>query len=249
MTKLAVSEIFGPTIQGEGRHAGELAVFLRLAGCSLRCSWCDTPYTWAFGRAAEFHRDKRMYSREDELRMMTPFQVLTELDRLVRPRTRPRLVLTGGEPMLQKKALESMMVDLFGLFGVTHIDVETAGTIAPFDDELVGIYYTVSPKLASSGNSVTRRRNLNVLTEYVQLAEQGKADFKFVIVSEEDLEEVLHLQSLLNIPRDRIWLMPEGITVEAIAEGLQKVAPIALECGFNVSSRLQIEIWGNKRGV
>ena len=50
MSSLVVSEIFGPTIQGEGQYAGQLVAFIRLGGCNLACSWCDTPYTWDASR-------------------------------------------------------------------------------------------------------------------------------------------------------------------------------------------------------
>lgn len=243
---LIVSEIFGPTIQGEGRHTGQNAIFLRLGGCNLSCSWCDTPYTWAFGEIAQSHRDKRAYSREAELTAMTVDEVLDDLDRRILPLSGPLLVLTGGEPMLQKTKLETMMESLSARFR-RGIDVETAGTIAPF--AYSHIYYTVSPKLKSSGNQQSKRRKLDVLSQYAELAEQGRADFKFVIVSDEDLEEVLELQESVCIPRGNIWLMPEGISAEVISAGLQKIAPIALEYGFNISTRLQIDIWGNKRGV
>ena len=46
---LAVSEIFGPTHQGEGPSTGRLCGFVRLARCNLSCLWCDTPYTWDWG--------------------------------------------------------------------------------------------------------------------------------------------------------------------------------------------------------
>ena len=43
---MIVSEVFGPTVQGEGPSCGRIATFVRLGRCDLRCSWCDTPYTW-----------------------------------------------------------------------------------------------------------------------------------------------------------------------------------------------------------
>ena len=44
--KIPVLEIFGPTIQGEGRVIGRKTMFVRTAGCDYRCSWCDSAFTW-----------------------------------------------------------------------------------------------------------------------------------------------------------------------------------------------------------
>jgi len=58
MPLLPVSEIFGPTIQGEGEHIGRRAVFVRLAGCDSRCSWCDTKYAWSTEGATHMSEDE-----------------------------------------------------------------------------------------------------------------------------------------------------------------------------------------------
>ena len=47
---LVISEVFGPTVQGEGPTIGRRAAFVRLGRCNLDCSWCDTPYTWDWER-------------------------------------------------------------------------------------------------------------------------------------------------------------------------------------------------------
>ncbi len=54
--QLLISEVFGPTLQGEGPSAGQAAAFVRLGACNLSCAWCDTAYTW--------NRDKFDLSRE-----------------------------------------------------------------------------------------------------------------------------------------------------------------------------------------
>ena len=60
---LNVNEIFGPTIQGEGPHTGRLVGFLRLAGCNLACSWCDTPYSWDWTKYDKAEESKRILHR------------------------------------------------------------------------------------------------------------------------------------------------------------------------------------------
>ncbi|WP_428265840.1 7-carboxy-7-deazaguanine synthase QueE [Haliangium sp.] len=77
-----VKEIFGPTLQGEGTHAGRSCVFLRFAGCNLRCTWCDTDF-----------------APEGAARMAAD-EIAAAL--LERDRHRSRMVVvTGGEPTLQ----------------------------------------------------------------------------------------------------------------------------------------------------
>ena len=89
-----VNEIFGPTIQGEGIHTGVRVGFLRLAGCNLSCSWCDTPYSWDWSR----------YDRNEESHKRLISEVAEELKAM----KVSRLILTGGEPMMQQWAFKSI---------------------------------------------------------------------------------------------------------------------------------------------
>src|ERR1700734_1669236 len=97
-TGLAVSELFGPPLQGEGPSAGRLASFIRLSGCPLRCQWCDTPWTWDWTR----------FNRRAEQRRIATADVL--------PWARgqpPRLIVTpGGEPLLQARQLTGLAATL-----------------------------------------------------------------------------------------------------------------------------------------
>jgi len=77
-----VKEIFGPTLQGEGAHAGRPCVFLRFAGCNLQCSWCDTDF------------------RPEGALRLTAEEIVTRLRELDRHRA-GMVVVTGGEPALQ----------------------------------------------------------------------------------------------------------------------------------------------------
>src|SRR6185503_1731335 len=112
---LKVSEIFA-SIQGEGPSAGAPSVFLRLAQCNLHCAWCDTKYTW----------DWTTYRFEDEVRTESVSAVAVRL----RAHSEQRLVVTGGEPLLQEEAL----FELFRLLDERAryvVEIETNGTIAP----------------------------------------------------------------------------------------------------------------------
>jgi len=116
----SVKEIFGPTIQGEGAHAGRPCVFLRFAACNLSCTWCDTDY--ALEGAAK----------------MTAEEIVTRLQRLDRHGTR-MVVVTGGEPTLQWDHRLATAVRDAGF----AVHMETNGTREP---EAPVDWLTVSPK-------------------------------------------------------------------------------------------------------
>src|SRR3954470_22965546 len=94
---LKVSEIF-ESLQGEGVSSGAPAIFVRLAQCNLHCTWCDTKYTWDFER----------YRYEEEVREQT----VAEVAQLVNASASRRLILTGGEPLLQQRALKELFARL-----------------------------------------------------------------------------------------------------------------------------------------
>lgn len=119
---LDVSEIFS-SVQGEGRNSGIPATFLRLQGCNLRCSWCDTKYTWS--------------AQSVGLSLPTP-----AVAKEIRNHVAPIVVVTGGEPLLQQPALRELM----GLLGnERYFHLETNGTIE-LDPRLDFAWVTVSPK-------------------------------------------------------------------------------------------------------
>src|SRR5882762_8325214 len=110
--QLAVSEIFGPTWQGEGSSIGKRCYFLRLGGCNQHCVWCDTPYTWDWTG-----RNGTVYDPKREIRKYTPDDIVAELNRMLPDwelnddwrRMNPKmLVISGGEPMLQQKRLVTL---------------------------------------------------------------------------------------------------------------------------------------------
>lgn len=226
---LNVNEIFGPTIQGEGAHTGERCAFLRLAGCNLSCSWCDTPYSWDWTR----------FDREKESRRMQ----LEEVAEQIKAMGVKRLIVTGGEPMLQ----QSLFPELQRLTGC-KIDVETNGTIAPRAglEESVDLF-SVSPKLAHAGDPEIARLKPEVLNRFSELAADGKAIFKFVVTSTDDFAEIDRFLKASFINDESVWVMPEGITADKQLAGLRSLSDAIIKRGWNVSARLHVLIWETER--
>ncbi|EWG08065.1 MAG: hypothetical protein ASUL_00385 [Candidatus Aramenus sulfurataquae] len=139
--KYWVIEIF-TSIQGEGEVVGYPSNFVRLAGCNLRCVWCDTKYSWLRSDGKE----------------MTVEEIISKLDLRV-----PYTTITGGEPLLQ---------DLYPLVKALKekgqkIIVETNGTVMPRKElmELVDVF-SVSPKLRNSGYQINYKFHKDWATYY-----------------------------------------------------------------------------------
>jgi organic radical activating enzyme len=227
---MKVSEIFS-SIQGEGLNAGKHAVFLRMALCNLACEWCDTKYTW----------DWKNYDYANEVKEMSVGQVKADLLK----RGVKHLVLTGGEPMLQQGELLPLLQSLktTGFF----IEVETNGTLTPTGEMIEVVdQWNVSPKLENSGNSSSSREKQECYRFFKQLQ---NALFKYVICTREDLEEVETLAKRHGIPDGKIMLMPQARTREDLVERTGWLQDESSRRNYLFSTRLQVELWGDRRGV
>jgi organic radical activating enzyme len=224
---LRISELFA-SLQGEGVSIGAPATFLRLGDCNLDCHFCDTPYSWDWSR----------YDRKTEL-VEEDVLVTASRIRSLAPR---RLVITGGEPLLQQTAIAALAGELPEFL----FEVETNGTVAP-SEELRAIVHqwNVSPKLASSAVVLHHRRKLEVL-EALRTTE--RAWLKFVVCTGEDLQEIEDIVVGTRWPRDRVILMPEAKTPAQLAERSPEVAKAALDHGYRFSTRLHVMLWGDVRG-
>lgn len=232
MRYLNVNEIFGPTVQGEGKHTGQYVGFLRLAGCNLACSWCDTPYSWDWSR----------YDKKAESHKWTMTELAEALDNLVAD----TIIVTGGEPMLQQRGL----VELKKMAPHLTFEIETNGTIAPLPETIKAVnLFTVSPKLAHAGDSAADRIKLEALSIYARLAEINKVQFKFVVSKTDDLIEVQNIRRAAGINRRDVWIMPEGADKETQLATLSDIADEVINYGFNLSPRLHVLAWGSKRAV
>jgi organic radical activating enzyme len=231
-------EIFA-SLQGEGPSAGLPCAFVRLSRCNLACHWCDTAYTWRFDGDDRPHRDGRTFDRRANQVTLTPLEAARAIDRLS-PR---RLVITGGEPLLQAPAL----AELAALLPDHAIEIETNGTVEPPVRLDIHVdQYTVSPKLAHSGNAAA----LAVIPARLHhWAAEPRAVFKFVIAEPADVAEVLALQRIYHIPSARVFLMPEGTDSETLRARSRWLAPLCVEHGFRLSDRMHIHLYGDTRGT
>ncbi len=232
-------EIFA-SLQGEGASQGQPCTFIRLSRCNLACVWCDTAYTWRFDGDNRPHRDDLSFERGANQVAMSEEDAAAQILAL----GQTRLVITGGEPLLQGAALAKLAALLAPN---VRIEIETNGTVAPHPalDAHVA-QYNVSPKLAHSGNPEA----LALLPERLaQWAADPRAWFKFVIAEPSDIDEVLALTERYLVPRSRVYLMPEGRDAATIARRSRWLAALCLQHGFAYADRLHIHLYGDTRGT
>ena len=155
---MQITEIY-KSLQGESTYAGLPCVFVRLTGRNLRCSWCDSEYTFQGGR--------KMTAQEvwDELLLLSPNGGLVEI--------------TGGEPMLQERELVPLMQRL--LEAGYQVLLETSGE-RPLALVPPSVIKIVDVKCPNSGEGETfRRDNLVALTprDEVKFVLSSRADYEF----------------------------------------------------------------------
>lgn len=230
------------TLQGEGPLVGMPSIFVRFDTCNLRCAWgstlCDASYTsWTPG-------DRRILISE----------MTTTLLAMVRRYNCRHIVITGGEPMLQVPAVQAITEIVKGIGG--HTTIETNGTRYAEETGLDRI--CISPKLSTSvpvGTQYAKmhekaRWNPNSIARW--LDEYGLAVyFKFVIDSEEDIDEALSMLRDVKVdpnPRQVVF-MPQGITTAELWERGRWVAERCKTLGVRFTPRLQVDLWGNTPGT
>ncbi len=234
MSKLRIAEMFA-SIQGEGMLAGAPSFFIRVSGCNLRCSWCDTPYA----------------SWEPEGLVIECSEILEQ----VQESSVHHVVVTGGEPMLFE-GVEDLCAGLRA--AGRHITVETAGTVYR---ELECDLMSISPKLSNSTPSVERagedwasrherirldRNPLHLLTSHYAF------QLKFVVNPEsgDDIREIRAVLDELSVSDPSlVMLMAEGRDADTLHRRERLLVPHCLREGWRLSPRLQIDLFGDTRGT
>ena len=236
---LPVNELFG-SLQGEGKLAGVPSVFVRTAGCNLRCWYCDSYHTsWEPTGA---------------------WRLVEDVLAAVGDHDADHVVLTGGEPLVHEASVT--LLERLEAAGY-HTTVETNGTIsceAPVD------LASVSPKLTNSsptaerdpagdGEWADRHNDRRIDVGAVSsLLEAHPFQLKFVVTGRADLEEVERLleriraATAVTVADTDVLLMPEGATRERLAETRTEVAELAAERGYRYTPRLHVDLWNDAPG-
>jgi 7-carboxy-7-deazaguanine synthase len=230
---MLIAEIFH-SLQGEGELTGVPSVFIRTSGCNLRCAWCDTPYA----------------SWNPEGQPRTLDEIVAEVER----HPAEHVVLTGGEPMIAPSIRElAAELKMLGY----HLTIETAATVAP--EGIACDLASLSPKLLNSApdrvahpewhkRHEATRWQPDVVRAWV---DHYTYQFKFVVAAPTDLEEIEGMLKKLDreIPRHKVLLMPEARSLTTMRDRAPWLAELCKARGFRYAHRLQIELWGNRRGV
>ncbi|MFI6519881.1 7-carboxy-7-deazaguanine synthase QueE [Spirillospora sp. NPDC050679] len=229
---LPLAETFGPTVQGEGPAAGRTAWFVRLGGCNLSCSWCDSAYTW----------DSSRYTLREEIRHTPAGEIAASVP------DGALVILTGGEPLLQQETegWHELLILLRARGCVLH--VETNGTIAPTATtrELVETF-VVSPKLSNAGRH-RGHQNAALHRGWAAAARAGQAHLKVVCATAADVGAARALAVAHHWPAGQVWVMPLGVTAAELDERWRVVAEAAAQHGINATHRLHVLAWGDERG-
>lgn len=234
-------------LQGEGKYIGIPHILIRVSGCRLRCqfkdSFCDTPY-------ASWKPEKGKFTLDDIVKFYEDNSHIKHT------------MITGGGPTSVPTLLKELC-DIGKQFNHL-VTIETEGSeFVQTSAECISL----SPKLSNStpvpgtympyiGRDVTEkdrlkhekwRCNYDAMKQLIR--NHSDYQLKPVISSEEDLEEVKYIQQILDIPDNKIWLMPEGLTEDELNNRRKWLMEIAINEGYNFTDRLHIIAYGDKRGV
>jgi len=207
------------SVQGE-IDVGKPCLFVRFSGCNLIKE--NQGCSWCDTKYAE------------EGQVINVHQIV---DRIVHVPSK-RIVITGGEPLYQSQGLFRLISEC-ALLDV-QFNIETNGTI--FDSRLAVFSFMITVI-----NCSPKKQCIN-LRELTQFSLLQRTRFKFVYERGEDKWWEALIRTL-KIDKDRVWIMPQGATREEQLGLSEEVIEYCKEMGFNFTPRLQILVWGPRRGV
>ncbi|MEA2017297.1 MAG: 7-carboxy-7-deazaguanine synthase QueE [Campylobacterota bacterium] len=249
---LEVNEIFGPTIQGEGKRIGNPSVFVRFGKCNMQCAGFEVEYETPSGIkkcSCDSYYASDIAFRDSWDRYESSKPLIEKVNQIL-PNYKVDIVITGGEPLLYWKDIEFQKFMKYYIDLGYHITIETNGSIDIDLNELwhKNILFSMSVKLSNSGESLQKRVNIATLNNILNTSKESYLKFVLDIdfISKADKEIDLILS---KIPVCEVYLMPLGDTAKLIDKNSLSVIEFALKKGYKYSDRLHIRVWNNERGV
>jgi len=253
---LEISEIFGPTIQGEGKFVGSPSIFIRFGKCNLSCVGFGVEYETPSGikKCAcdsyyavdkEFKNSWRKYK--------SYLDIVEKIDKRLENFTYKNnidIVITGGEPLLYWNKTEFQKLLKYYINKNHKVTIETNASlnIDLKENFHKSIIFSMSVKLSNSLEPLKKRVNKETLIKILQNSK--KSYLKFVIGDDFLNKAIDEINDILkDIPKCEVYLMPLGDTSKQIDKNSIKVINLAIKYGFKYSDRLHIRVWNNKRGV
>jgi len=248
---LDVSEIFGPTIQGEGKRLGHPSIFIRFSRCNMSCEGFDVRYTTLNGDLKKscdtFYAVDPCF--KEQWKKQNFKDIIKEVSKLL-PDYKIDIVITGGEPLLYWNNEEFQKLLKYYIIHKHNVTIETNASLdIDFREEYQKkILFSMSVKLSNSLEKYKKRVNISTIKKI--LSNTTASYFKFVI----DYNSINKLENeikdiLLNIKDPEVYLMPMAKDNQELEQNSKKIIDIAIKNGFYYSDRLHIRVWDNKRGV
>jgi len=210
--------------------AGLPSVFIRLAGCHLRCRWCDTKYAWNESAGQDYG--------------------IAEIVETIQKWPCRFVVITGGEPMTNRDLPQlAQQLKAAG----KHITIETAGIV--FVPDLPCDLMSISPKLSNSTPDDLKlaaihedsRLDIAVLRK---LIDNYNYQLKFVVDGEADLAEIQQtIKTIGKVDLEKVMLMPQAATRNELLVKSPMVGEMCKSTGFTLCQRLQVLLWNDQKAT
>lgn len=248
---LEVNEIFGPTIQGEGKLVGNPSIFIRLGKCNMSCEGFAVEYETPSGikkcSCDSYYASDIAF--KELWQTMSAQDVINEVAKRL-PSYKIDIVITGGEPLLYWYNEEFQKLLAYYVNNDFKVTIETNASLnIDFTQEYQkALLFSMSVKLSNSLEPLKKRVNATTLKTIIENTQESYLKFvvdtDFIQTAKEEIKTIAAL-----IPNAQIYLMPMGDTAQDIRQHCQAVIAMAIECGYKYCDRLHIRVWDNQRGV
>lgn len=274
---LVKEDPFFISCQGEGSRTGKLTAWMRTTTCNLRCAWnngdntvtlCDTAYSShkpskhvittqeAFDYLINNNCSDVCLTGGEPTIQQSVYQLVDYLEDAGKRVT----IETNGTNFFESKATLISLSPKLESSASGLIKLANDGTVKDTDGFLPDLNKVVRDGMQASMNEKRykgflglheqNRYNLESFKKYMEYYSPDRYQFKFVVNTEEDIEEIIKKYvEPLNIPNDNIYLMPQGMTHEQLNKRAEWVVEQCKKHGWNYSDRVHVRIWGNKVGV